>query len=220
MIGIRELLVSLNLLVLTHGLVPKSFLHRSEKCMGTSLAMAGASLHGENSCFMPLKQNEQNFCAPRIVQIAGSYPGLDRESFFAVTSEPAPDKGQWTYDFSDPDGPQLGTVAVEGSDIVQRCEDPVAIIAEHTSLGVELPKEIQDAVDLLVLVDRAKPSFAERKFLVIDTPGQGITIGAYNSKQDIPENCEILGQVDVVQIPWLPSMAPTKTGFQEEEEYF
>ena len=169
---------------------------------------------------MPLKQNEQNFCAPRIVQIAGSYPGLDRESFFAVTSEPAPDKGQWTYDFSDPDGPQLGTVAVEGSDIVQRCEDPVAIIAEHTSLGVELPKEIQDAVDLLVLVDRAKPSFAERKFLVIDTPGQGITIGAYNSKQDIPENCEILGQVDVVQIPWLPSMAPTKTGFQEEEEYF
>lgn len=184
-----------------------------------SMAVKG-SLHGQNSCFLPLKQLDQDFYAPRIVQIAGAYPGLTREEFFAVTSEPSPAQGQWTYDFSDPDGPQLGTVALEGSNVVAACEDPIVIIAEHFSLGVELPKTITDPVDLVVLVDRAKPRFGERKFLVLDTPGEGLTIEAFNTKSDLPKGSEILGQVELVQIPWLPSMSPTKTGFLEADEYF
>lgn len=185
----------------------------------SSPTMSG-SLHGQNACFLPLKQLDQDYHSPRIVQIAGAYPGLTREEFSAVASEPAADVGQWSYDFSDPEGPQLGTVAIEGSLIVTSVEDPVAIIAEHPSLGVDLPRAITSAVDLVVLVDRAKNTFHERKFLVIDIPGKGLTIEAFNLKSDIPQGSEILGQVEQVQIPWLPSMAPTKSGFLEADEYY
>jgi Rubisco Assembly chaperone C-terminal domain len=191
---------------------------RSFRLQSTSVAASG-SLHGQNACFMPLKQLDQDAYTPRIVQIAGSYPGLTRQDYYAVTSEPPAALGQWTYDFSDPDGPQLGTVALEGSNVVASCEDPIVIIAEHFSLGVELPKAITEPVDLIVLVDRAKNRFGERRFLVLDTGEEGIMIAAFGAKSDLPPGAEILGQVDLVQIPWLPSMAPTKTGFLEADEY-
>jgi hypothetical protein len=178
------------------------------------------SLHGQDACFLPLKQLDQDYFSPRIVQIAGGYPGLTREEFFAVSSEPSPDQGQWSYDFSDPEGPQVGTVAIEGSVLVGTCGDPVVIIAEHPSLGVQLPRAITGAVDLVVLVDRAKATFAERKFLVIDTPGSPLAIGAFSTKNEIPAGSEILGQVVMVQVPWLPSMEATKSGFLEADEYY
>ena len=34
----------------------------------TSLAMSG-SLHGQNACFLPLKQLDQDYYAPRIIQV-------------------------------------------------------------------------------------------------------------------------------------------------------
>ena len=153
-------------------------------------------------------------------QIAGAYPGLTRVEFEGVKSEPPAVQGQWTYDFSDPDGPQLGTVALDGSNVVATAEDPVAIIAEHTALAVPLPDAIKNAVDLVVLVDRAQKGFAERKFLVVDTPGAGVSIGAFATKADLPAGSEILGHVVLCQIPWLPSMKPTKSGFMEVDEYF
>jgi hypothetical protein len=169
---------------------------------------------------MPLKQLDQDYFAPRIVQIAGAYPGLTRTELEAVTSTESPSPGQWTYDFSDPEGPQLGTVALEGSQILHDMEDPVVIIAEHFSIGVDLPKVITDPVDLVVLVDRADKSFSDRKFLVVEVPGTGLVIGAYPTKKDMPADAEILGRVGLVQVPWLPSMTPTKTGFMESDEYF
>jgi hypothetical protein len=169
---------------------------------------------------MPLKQLDQDYYAPRIIQVAGTYPGITREEFLAVpASEPAPDQGQWSYDFNDPDAPAVGKVAIEGSQIVHLVEDPVVIIAEHPSLNIPLPKELKP-VDLVVLVDRSKNRFGERKFLVIDTPGEGISIASFGSKAELPANCDILGHVSMVQIPWLPSMAPTKSGFMEVDEYF
>jgi hypothetical protein len=137
-----------------------------------------------------------------------------------VQSGPAAVTGQWTYDFSDPDGAQLGTVAIEGTFGVAACEDPVVVIAEHTSIGVPLPEVLKDPVDLTLLVDRAANRFAERRFLVIDVPGSGISIGAFETKETLPANAEILGQVVLCQIPWLPCMKPTKSGFLEEDEYF
>jgi len=179
-----------------------------------------ASLHGDNSCFLPLKQLDQDFYTARIIQIAGAYPGITKEEFYAVKSEPSPETGQWAYDFSDPDGPQLGTVAIEGSNVVAFCEDPVVIIAEHTSLSIPLPESIKDPVDIIVVVDRESNRFGERKFLVLDIPGTGLIIGAFPTKEDLPPNSEILGQVVLCQIPWLPSMKSTKTGFLEADEYF
>lgn len=128
--------------------------------------------------------------------------------------------GQWSYDFSDPDGPQLGTVALPGNHITFMCEDPAVIIAEHFSLGVPLPDTLTDPVDLLVLVDRAKNRFSERKFLVIEVPGEGVLIKAFNTKAEIPQGSEILGRVDFVQVPWLPAMQKKKSGFQEDDQLY
>jgi Rubisco Assembly chaperone C-terminal domain len=196
---------------------------RQQKLLSATRSPAvtsGGSLHGQDSCFLPLKQLEMDHYTPRIVQIAGAYPGLTRQQYFAVSSEPAAPQGQWSYDFSDANGPQLGTVALEGNSVVAECKDPVVIIAEHPSLGVQLPAEIDGAVDLVVLVDRAKNYFGERKFLVLDIPGEGLSIGAYHSKAELPTGSDIIGQVDLVQTPWLPAMAPTRTGFIEADEYF
>lgn len=137
-----------------------------------------------------------------------------------MQSQPAAEMGQWSYDFSDPDGPQMGTVAVRGSELIANCEDPVVIICEHFALGVPLPEILTDPVDLLVVVDRAKTGYAERKFLVIEIPGEGIVIRAFPTKAEVPANSNILGQVIFVQIPWLPCMKKTKSGFQEEDELF
>lgn len=185
-----------------------------------SAPSVSARKHGQDACFLPIKQLEQDYFAPRIIQIAGGYPGLSKEDFMAVSSEPSPEPGQWTYDFSDPDGPQLGTVALEGSQIVHDVQDPVVIIAEHFSIGIQLPKAITEPVDLIVLVDRANKGYAERKFLVVNVPGEGVVIGGFPTKNDLPQGAEILGRVELVQVPWLPSMAPTKTGFMEADEYF
>jgi len=186
-----------------------------------STAAKAGYLHGQGTCFMPLEQMAQDFFAPRIVQVAGAYPGLTREEFFAVQSEEAAPEGQWTYDFSDPDGPQVGTVAVPGSNLVSSAIDPVAIVAEHPSLGISLPPAITEAVDLLVVADRGVNTFEERKFMVLQNPGEStLRIGAFTSKEELSPGTEIVGRVLLVQIPWLPSMKPTKSGFIEVDEYF
>jgi hypothetical protein len=182
------------------------------------------NLHGQQACFLPLQQLAMDYYAPRIIRIAGSYPGLNRQDYESVTSEPSSDPGQWNYDFPDANhGPQLGTVAIEGTFDVYSCQDPVVVIADHFSLGIELPKAIVDPVDVTVLVDRSQTSFIERKFMVID-PGSSsnnnLQITAFPTKRDMPSNCQILGHVILVQIPWLPSMAPTKSGFMEADEDF
>ena len=69
-------------------------------------------------------------------------------------------------------------------------------------------REITEPVDLTVLVDRAKQTFAERRFLVINTR-EGVRIAAFTSKDELPAGSQILGQVVLVQIPWLPCMKPT-----------
>lgn len=155
-------------------------------------------------------------------QIAGAYPGVTTKAYLSITSEPPAEMGGWAYDFSDPDGPQLGTVALPGLSPVYDTEDPVVLIGEHFDLGVELPDEITDPVDLVVLCDRARRHFAERKFLVMELeedPGV-IRIGAFSSKEEMPGTAKILGHVTLVQIPWLPSMKKKKSGFMEEDQLF
>ena len=128
--------------------------------------------------------------------------------------------GQWGYDFSDPDGPQMGTVAVRGCEIISTCEDPVAIIAEHFALGVPLPEVLKDPVDLLAVADRAQNTYGDRKFLVLDMPGEGVVIRAFATHAEMPADATILGTVVFVQMPWLPCMKKSKSGFMEEDELF
>ena len=116
----------------------------------------------------------------------------------------------------------MGTVALPGMTSVYETEDPVVIIAEHISLGVLLPPALTEPVDLVVLCDRSRTHFAERRFLVLeleDSPGI-VTIAAFESKGEMPSNSKIHGHVTLVQIPWLPNMQKKKSGFMEEDELF
>ena len=116
----------------------------------------------------------------------------------------------------------MGTVALPGMTSVYETEDPVVIIADHISLGVTLPPAVTEPVDLVVLCDRARTTFAERRFLVLeleDAPGE-VTIAAFGSKGEMPANAKIRGQVTLVQIPWLPNMTKKKSGFMEDDELF
>ena len=186
------------------------------------LTTSSGNLHGSNACFLPLQQLEQDTYMPRIVYIAGgTYPhDLTLEQVVATPRAPeAPPLGQWTYTFSEAEDEAAATVSLEGSNLVASCGDPIVIIAEHESLGVKLPSAITEPVDLLVLVDRGKPYFSERKFLVLSVNNR-ISIAAFHTREAIPAGASILGQVDQVTIPWLPSMAPTKTGFLEADEYY
>ena len=197
------------------------------------------NVHGTNSCFLPLQQLEQDTYMPRIVHIVnGIYPSNDitiDNIRSTPKSECAPALGQWTYTFqtASPDDsdeiPVQASIALEGSNIVASCEDPVIVIAEHTALNILLPPEISEPVDLLVLIDRSKTYFSERKFLLYATPSVDrhlgdaphvVHIAAFHSRDEIPPEAAILGQVEQVTIPWLPAMAPTKTGFLEADEYY
>ncbi len=52
-----------------------------------------------------------------------------------------------------------------------------------------------------------------------ENPGV-ISIGAFSSKEEMPSTAKIMGQVMLVQIPWLPSMQRKKSGFMEEDQLF
>jgi len=188
----------------------------------SSSSTSPTGTHAENACFLPLQSLGQDYLAPRIIQIAGAYPGLTKGDFEAVTSEPAPVPGQWNYDFSDPSGPQMGTVALQGGKVVTECQDPVVVISDHLTLGIRLPAALTRPVDLIVLIDRAQRLFEERKFMLIRLPASDeLLIRAYPNKSDfLRDEAEILGRVVMVQIPWLPAMKPTTSGFEEEDELY
>jgi hypothetical protein len=65
---------------------------------------------------------------------------LCTQEIAAVTSSEAAEPGSWQYDFTDPEGPQMGTVAVPGSAIVTDMDDPCIIVAQSDALGIVLPQ--------------------------------------------------------------------------------
>lgn len=68
----------------------------------------------------------------------GVYPGLTAQELLAPASTEAPAYGMWAYDFSDPEGPQMGTVALPASALVHACIDPVVVIASNDALNIDM----------------------------------------------------------------------------------
>ena len=42
---------------------------RQATCLGETADLSKGSLHGENACFLPIKQLDQDYYAPRIIQV-------------------------------------------------------------------------------------------------------------------------------------------------------
>ena len=61
----------------------------------------GEGLHGEASCFLPLDQLDNGVLWPRIVRVAGIYPGLTQAEVQCVPMAPEPPEqdGLWLFDF-------------------------------------------------------------------------------------------------------------------------
>ena len=165
-------------------------------------------------------QLDQDYYAPRIVQIAGAYPGLTDEEFagghFRGGSQ-IRDSGRMILAIRTV--LRFGTVAIEGGQVVQFCEDPVAIIAEHESVGIELRLQLPNRWTSSCSAIGPRKGSRRGKFLVFDQPGTDLQIGAFPTKADFPGDATIMaGRADAD--PWLPAMKPTKSGFMEEDEYF
>jgi hypothetical protein len=167
--------------------------------------------HGEGFRYLPMQKGGRRDHFPRIIQIAGVYPDLTPEELYAPTSAPAAKVGSWTYDFSDPEGPQLGTVAVPGSEVVTRSIDPVAIISKSTDLGIGLAEE----VEMLVVIDRGDRDWNPEKFFIVRTPENRLRIQWFDM---LEPGYDILGKVVVSFVPFIASMAPAETGFAEADE--
>ena len=61
----------------------------------------GEGLHGEASCFLPLDQLDNGVLWPRIIRVAGIYPGLTQTEVQNVPMAPEPpdQDGLWLFDF-------------------------------------------------------------------------------------------------------------------------
>ncbi|KAG5178195.1 hypothetical protein JKP88DRAFT_225645 [Tribonema minus] len=177
--------------------------------------MEQTGLHGTGSRFLPIVQIGAREHYPRTVCIAGAYPGLTAEDIAAPTSGEPAEQGTWQYDFTDPEGPQMGTVALPGGDTVTDLIDPVIIVAASDSLGISLP---QDATtEVLAVVDRAEVDFQEGKFFVWQAPDKSVIIRWF--KQE-PQGYQCLGRVVFVHVPFLDVMKKPSSGFEEEMDDF
>jgi hypothetical protein len=171
--------------------------------------------HGTGSRFMPLLQLVDEEIAPRIIQVAGIYPGVTVDEIMAPQSSPAAPLGMWQFDFSDPSGPQMGTVALSPNNAVQLCEDPVIVVSQSSVLGLSLSQNVD--AEVLVLLDRAEREFVQDKFFAVAAPDGNIAIRWYDS---LPAGHKVVAKVVMVTIPYLPAMNKKKSGFMEEDDGF
>lgn len=121
----------------------------------------------------------------------------------------------WQFDFSDPEGPQTGTVALGPSNVVHLCEDPVVVVSESKALGLSLSNDVNSEV--LILLDRSKQDFESDKFFAFSTPDGRVDIRWLDA---LPINCKVLAKVMLVTVPFLPSMKKRTSGFMEDDDGF
>jgi Rubisco Assembly chaperone C-terminal domain len=175
------------------------------------LQMQSPKLHGTNFKFLPSSAYGKNEYAPRILQIAGMFPGVSYEELMLPKSSPAAPPGMWSYEFPDPNGPQLGQVVVPGSAAVADCIDPVALISTTHSLGMSLNV---DPVEVLIVVDRHDTIFSSDKFYTIVNRNSEVIISSMDEEDELGI---IVGRVSIVMLPFVPSNK-VSTGFSEEDE--
>ena len=145
------------------------------------------------------------------MRIAGVFPDLTPEDLLAPPSVPSGGLGCWSYDFPDPDGPQLGIVAIPGSPKITNAVDPTVMITTNTELGVQLIEE----AEMLVVVDRGDLKVTRDNFYVFRTPNNDLKI-EWTDK--LEQGYQVLGKVLLCTIPYNAANESKKTGFLEEDD--
>lgn len=189
----------------------RSLLNRKTHQLTPLSATGGTGLHGDQFKYLPILQGKYNEFFPRIVPIAGVFPGVTYEQLMAPTPNEYAPPGTWVYDFPDPDAPQLGTVAFPGNLRVAEAFDPVALISTNTALNIPCVEE----VEVVLLVDRGDKRFKSDQFFLFRDP-HGEMIIRWMEKLD--PNYEILGRIEVCMMPWTEAMGKPATGWEEVDE--
>lgn len=145
------------------------------------------------------------------MRIAGIYPELTADDLLAPPSIPSGGMGCWSYDFPDPDGPQLGIVAIPGSPKVTDAIDPTVMITTNAHLGIPLQMD----TEMLVVVDRGDLKLTRDSFYVFRNPNNDLTI---EWTDRVEEGYEVLGKVILCTIPYSSENSAKKTGFMEEDD--
>lgn len=172
-------------------------------------------MHGTGSRFLSISQLKGDELMPRIIQIAGIYPGITAQELMAPSSTEAPGYGRWQYDFSDPEGPQMGTVAYPPSPLVHACLDPVVVIANNDALGIDLKGDHD--IEAMVLIDRADRYFEPTKFYAFAAPDGNVVIRWFDQ---VPEGWALLGKVHYVTLPYTEKSGTFKSGWMEVDDDF
>lgn len=175
-----------------------------------SMSSTEPGLHGANFKFMPSVRIAEDEYYPRILHIAGVYPGITVEDLVLPISPPNSPPGKWTFDFADPLGPQLGTVAIPGSATLYDCIDPVVVITSSTALGMTT---VMGTEEVLVVVDREDRQFSPAQFFMFRSPYGAVQLG---NLEDLEEGFEVLGRVALCILPFAEEMKKS-TGFLEDE---
>ena len=115
------------------------------------------------------------------------------------------------YDFSDPNGPQLGTVALPPSDVVTKAIDPVALISTCAALGLK----VIDDLETVVVIDRGDRLFSQGKFYAFRTPENNVLV---QWSDRVEPGFEVLGKVILCTVPWAEGLRSPKSGFVEDDE--
>ena len=141
------------------------------------------------------------------------YPDLTPEDVLAPAQCPLIVPGQIAFDFSDPNGPQLGTVAIPGSDPITFADDPVAIVVHNHDLKIQM--RTPEGAECVAVIDRMDLKFNPDFFYCFRTPENRVELGSMNQ---LEAGYEILGRLLLTVVPWVKGEKVAATGFAEEDE--
>ena len=207
--SLRIVLLLLSILLYSEGYV-RPFRKMSSQSANIQMGMG---VHGENFKYLSIVKGRANDHFPRVIQIAGVYPELTPEDILAPPQSQLLMPGEFAYDFSDPSGPQMGTIAVPGSDVITFADDPIAIITHSSHLGIKVTNP--EGVEIVAIVDRDDRKFNPDCFYIFRTAEDKVEMGSTNR---LEAGYEILGRIILTMVPFVKTDRKPATGFLEEED--
>lgn len=164
--------------------------------------------HGSKFRYLPVTCGAPDEHFPRILAIAGMFPGLDIDKFRAAPTAPEASAGYWAYDFQEHGEHKWGKVAVPGSVILTTSVDPVVLVSTNKDLGIPCSED----VEVLVVVDRGDVQFSTDKFYLC---GHADGSHIIQWMETLPSDVRILGRIILCAMPITQGMRESSGGFSE-----
>ncbi|KAI0566528.1 Rubisco Assembly chaperone [Gracilaria domingensis] len=200
------------------GAPPTSKPMSASETSGTDLKIGK---HDEGSRFLSITNIESEELPPRILTIAGIVPGLTTSQFQntpPVLTNKRPDKGNVVITKL-PEDYHSEIMAISGSDVLNRCGDPVIILADPNDVSsTSLPITEGDLVALVVDRDMTGRHFENNKFYAWDVQGQ-IRVG-WTEEEPHPSYAKCVGEVVFGVLEIKSDLRKKKSCWEEENEVY